>query len=95
MVWARIVSGVGGLVDTVEHGGNGLLVAPGDIAGLDRAIDVLLTDDDAFHRMSSGALRTFEEKFSPGVMLRATERIYQSAILSRAQRSSRMAEVAV
>jgi hypothetical protein len=55
----------------------------------------LLTDDDAFHRMSRDALRTFEEKFSPGVMLKATERIYQAAMLSRAQRSSRLAEVAV
>ena len=78
-----IVSRVGGLVDIVEHGRNGLRVEPGDGAGLDQAVDLLLTDDAAFHAMSEGAVRTFAEKFSPGVMLQATEQIYEAAIRRR------------
>ena len=78
-----IVSRVGGLVDTVEHGRNGLLVEPGDVAELDQAVTILLTDDGAFRSMSEGAVETFAEKFSPGVMLRATEAIYESAIRRR------------
>jgi glycosyltransferase involved in cell wall biosynthesis len=78
-----IVSRVGGLVETVEHGRNGLLVEPGDADGLDQAIHTLLADDEAFARMSRGALETFAERFSPDAMLKATETIYESALRRR------------
>lgn len=78
-----IVSRAGGLVDIVEHGLNGLLVEPGDVAGLAQAIDAMLAQDDAHRAMSEGAARAFREKFSPAALLPATEKIYEDAMRRR------------
>jgi glycogen synthase len=50
-----VASRVGGIPEVVEHGRTGLLVAPGDPAGLARAIDAILGDRDLAARLEAGA----------------------------------------
>jgi rhamnosyl/mannosyltransferase len=61
-----------------EHGVTGLTVAPGDPAELARAIAQIGGDDALHARMSAAALAASRERFSPGVMLDAVHRLYQS-----------------
>ena len=78
-----IVSRIGGLTETVEHGRNGFHVEPGDVAGLDVAIDAMLGDDDGHRRMCLAALQTYTDKFAPSVILPETVAIYKKALNRR------------
>ena len=78
-----IASRAGGLADIVIDQRNGLLVEPGDLEALDTAIGVMLGDDIAQARMATGAAESFAERFSPAVMLPATEAIYEAALARR------------
>lgn len=80
-----IVSRAGGLADIVTHQKDGLLVDPGDVEALDEALGVMLTNDAAQARMARAAAETFAERFSPAVMLPATEAIYEAALARRKQ----------
>ena len=84
-----IVSATGGLRESVEHRRNGLLVAPGDVDGLDRAITEVLDDDTLFRQLQSGAVDTYRRKFSDAVILPATEKIYDKALRRRRQITGR------
>ncbi|OWK31930.1 glycosyltransferase family 4 protein [Sphingomonas mucosissima] len=53
-----IASNVGGLVDLVDHGSNGLLVPPDDPAALAAALTQAATDPALRERLSEGAART-------------------------------------
>lgn len=50
-----VASRVGGLIDAVADGKNGLLVEPGDAAALAGALMQLLRDDDLRQRLTTGA----------------------------------------
>lgn len=75
-----IATDVGGVREIVEHGENGLLVAPGDPAALADAIRRFLADEQLRARLTAGAAPS-AERFSP-------ERIYGEleAILVRVAR---------
>ncbi|WP_052208670.1 glycosyltransferase family 4 protein [Croceibacterium mercuriale] len=53
-----VASRVGGIPDTIEHGNNGLLVEPGDAAGLADALARLANDPALRRHLQSGAART-------------------------------------
>jgi glycosyltransferase involved in cell wall biosynthesis len=59
-----IATPVGGIPQVVESGVNGLLVAPGDIAGLAAAICRLLEDTALRERLGGAARVTVETEFS-------------------------------
>lgn len=56
-------SRTGGIVDVLEDGVNGLLVAPRDTAGLVRTLDVLARDPALRARLGAAARRTVIERF--------------------------------
>ncbi len=60
-----VVSGVGGLPETVRDDQTGLVVPPGDAPALARALATLLTDHDRRQRMSAAGRRWVAEQFSP------------------------------
>jgi glycosyltransferase involved in cell wall biosynthesis len=53
-----VASDAGGLRDVVRHGGNGLLVPPGDSAALAEALRVLAEDQAMRRRLLDGAAAT-------------------------------------
>lgn len=58
---AVIASDVPGLGDVVEHGTSGILVAPGDVVALRRAIIDLADDGDSVRRLGEQAARRAED----------------------------------
>ncbi len=75
---AIVASGIDGILEDVKHGEDGLLVEPGDIAGLAATIDSLLKDQEYRARLSSAARSTFEQRFSADAHVRERGRIYHS-----------------
>jgi glycosyltransferase involved in cell wall biosynthesis len=59
-----VASAVGGLLDLVAHGETGLLVPPGDVAGLREALGWLLGDADLRRRMGEAARQRARERLS-------------------------------
>jgi glycosyltransferase involved in cell wall biosynthesis len=60
---ACVASRVGGVPWLVEHEKNGLLVAPGDVAGLAAALERLASDALLRQRLGRAARATIEERF--------------------------------
>ncbi|MEI7780418.1 MAG: glycosyltransferase family 4 protein [Planctomycetota bacterium] len=73
---AIVASGIDGVLEDVRHGEDGLLVEPGDTAGLAAAIESLLNDPAQRSRIGSAARRTFEQRFSADAHRRELGRIY-------------------
>jgi glycosyltransferase involved in cell wall biosynthesis len=59
-----VASAVGGLLDLVEHERTGLLVEPGDVAGLRAALQRLLGDEELRARLGAAARERIGERFS-------------------------------
>jgi glycosyltransferase involved in cell wall biosynthesis len=55
-----IATTAGGACEVVEHGREGWLVAPGDVEGLTRHLDLLLSDRDLLRRMGLAARRRID-----------------------------------
>ena len=65
-----IVTNVLGSREIVKHGVTGLIVKPGDAAGLASAIKRMVSDKPLRERMSSAALKEAEKYFFENVMER-------------------------
>jgi len=74
-----VAASVGGLVDAVEDGVNGLLVPPRDVPALRSAIERLLGDAGLRSRMGEAARSTVRERFSWTTATEATIRAYREA----------------
>lgn len=61
---AVIASSVGGLVDYVRHGDNGLLVAPGDPGALSAAIKAVYAGEHTLQNLNKGAAKTAKSEFN-------------------------------
>ncbi|MCP4681810.1 MAG: glycosyltransferase family 4 protein [Desulfobacterales bacterium] len=72
-----VASSVGGILDLVEHGRNGLLVEPGDVNGLSSAIKELLTDKEMRKEMGKTG-RAMASDFSMEKMLEKIDALYSS-----------------
>jgi len=77
-----IASRVGGLPEVIRDGKNGLLVGPGDVAGLRRAIERVLNNEVLRGAMGVAALQT-AKRFDWDVIATRFENLIQSAIHER------------
>ncbi len=59
-----VASRVGGAVDHIENGANGLLVPPADSVALENALRTLIEDTTLRQRLGRAALDTFRERFT-------------------------------
>jgi glycosyltransferase involved in cell wall biosynthesis len=74
-----IASRIGGITDFVVDGDSGLLVDPGDVAGLRNAIQRLLDDPNLRHRMGVAAQRRAME-FRAHEVIPRFERVYENVL---------------
>jgi glycosyltransferase involved in cell wall biosynthesis len=70
---------VGGIPDVVTDGVNGLLIAPGDVAALERQLRRLLEDRKLASRLAAAARDTVRLRFPADRALARLERVYAAA----------------
>jgi len=75
-----IASAVGGLREVVEDGVSGMLVTPGDPAGLAGALIALAGSADERAAMGTAARARAVERFSMGAMARGTAEVYATLL---------------
>jgi len=82
MAWARpvVATAVGGLVDAVEDGVTGLLVPPGDAAGLRSAVERLLGDAELRGRLGAAAREKAQRELSFDVAAERLQAVYEAAL---------------
>lgn len=73
---AVIVSKVGGLVDLVQNGINGILTAPEDYQAIASSIKRLLNDQELYDRLTLNARKSVEEQFFLKQMVASIEKLY-------------------
>jgi len=69
---------VGGIPELIQDGENGLLVNPGDVEALAKALSRLLSDEDLRTRVARTARYTIEDRFSLEANLERLGRLYLS-----------------
>src|SRR3954452_4838759 len=74
-----VASDIGGGAELIESGGNGLLVPPGSVDSLARAIDSLLADDALRRRMGEAARERIVQRYTLESMTRQTIAVYELA----------------
>jgi glycogen(starch) synthase len=77
-----VATSVGGLPEIVVHGGNGLLVAPGDIGGLADSIRTILADPAAAIRMGETGRRYAARNFDWHAHVDRYEKLYDEIMES-------------
>ena len=74
-----VASATGGVGDWLEHGVNGLAVAPGDVRALAGALQELLEDPERQRQMGAAGRRTVAERFTPEHHVAALLQAYETA----------------
>ena len=80
-----IVSAVGGVVEFVEDGENGLTVPPNDPPRLAQAILQLLNKQNTARRLANNGYRLVKEKYSWKQIARKTVKVYQEVLAEYAE----------
>lgn len=75
-----IATNHGGPQETVIHGETGLLVPPGDVEALTKAIDRTMHLDEAMQKQIADSARTQAEKFSLDAMCEKTLAVYEEIL---------------
>jgi glycosyltransferase involved in cell wall biosynthesis len=75
-----VASAVGGLLDLVVDGETGVLVPPGDVGALRRALERLLGDGELRRRMGQAARTRIRTRFSWDAVTSATIELYERAL---------------
>ncbi|HET8608072.1 MAG TPA: glycosyltransferase family 4 protein [Gaiellaceae bacterium] len=83
-----VACATGGLVNLVRDGETGLLVEPGDVAGLRAAIERLLGDAELRHRLGAAARERIVAHYSWESVIRRTLEVYEAAVPPRRGRTS-------
>lgn len=81
-----IANEIGAVPEFVKPGESGLLVPPRDTDALVAALACLVSDEESL-RLGSGALTTWQERYTPRVALRALEAAYEQALDQRVTRA--------
>jgi glycosyltransferase involved in cell wall biosynthesis len=81
-------SRAGGLVDVIEHGASGLLVAPGDSRAWADALEQLLLDPAACSRLGSAGRQRIAERFTAQRMVLDNLAVYRAVLSSSAAGSA-------
>jgi glycosyltransferase involved in cell wall biosynthesis len=74
-----VACATGGLVNLVRDGETGVLVEPGDVAGIRSAIEELLADPDRRHRLGQAARERIEAHYSWDSVIDRTLGVYERA----------------
>jgi glycosyltransferase involved in cell wall biosynthesis len=90
-----VACATGGLVNLVRHGETGLLVEPGDVAGLRAAIDLLLADADLRRRLGAAARQRIVDHYSWESVIARTLDVYERAVPPAQTRRRRVPAAAV
>jgi glycosyltransferase involved in cell wall biosynthesis len=75
-----VVTDVGALSETVDHGRTGLVVPPRDVQALAEAIITLLRNKESRRKMGANGRKKMQEEWVPDVVARRTVETYGSAI---------------
>jgi len=78
-----IAARVGGMADAVRDGETGYLVPSGDIGGLTKRIDELLSEQATRLRMGQASRRLIEDEFSKGVQSQRFANLYAQVLERR------------
>jgi glycosyltransferase involved in cell wall biosynthesis len=76
----QVATAVGGTPETLEEGGTGFLVPPGDPVMLSARILKILGDGELRDRMARRSRALFQERFGVERMSRRHEELYQEAL---------------
>ena len=71
-----IASDVGGIVDLIEDGKNGIRVPPQDLAALAAALHRVLTEPNLASELGKNARASIQQKFDSAASLRKLEGVY-------------------
>lgn len=82
-----VASDVGGISDIVAHGETGLLVPPGDEAGLARAMIELLDQPDRGRLLGQAGRQRMERLFEARLWARNLRAVYEEAIALKSRRT--------
>lgn len=72
-----VVTPVGGILDVIQNGENGMLVPVNAVDALGQAIEMILTDELLRKKMSDAARRTIIENYRPEMELNANLEVYR------------------
>lgn len=75
-----VATRVGGIVDVVDDGKNGILVPPGDYNAFATALITLLQDRQLRVKMGEAAKQKIDERFSAQTMVKKIEELYDELI---------------
>ncbi|MFM8320551.1 MAG: glycosyltransferase family 4 protein [Chloroflexota bacterium] len=75
-----VASAVGGIGEVLQHGVNGLLVPPGDAAGLAGAVLSLLRDEPLRRRLGQALLEQSQQAYAWPAIARQVQQVYQRAL---------------
>ena len=75
-----VASRVGGIPDLVKHRLNGLLVEPGDVAGLTHALEQILSDSVLSRKMGKEGRKRIREQFSADIMVQSIDKVYHELL---------------
>ena len=80
-----VVSNIGGLPESVEHGVNGFLAPPDDAEAMSGAITKLISNNSLMQEMGKQSLRIFNEKFSYSIWRQKMDELYTKRIFGNAK----------
>ena len=86
---AIIASRTAGIPEAIEHGREGLLVAPADVRGLAEALRTLLTNPVRRAELAAAASLRAEREFTVSVMADRYESLYTAGLMRRQRRGLR------
>lgn len=75
-----VASRAGGIPEAVQDGVNGLLVPPGDVSALTRALSELLADAGLRQCLGAGGRTLIREAFSPDAMVAGNLAVYRELV---------------
>jgi glycosyltransferase involved in cell wall biosynthesis len=78
-----VATRAGGIPDKVEDGRSGLLVEPGDVAGLARALTEIAAEPARARRMGARGRALLLERFSCAVLVSRTIAVYEELLGAR------------